>query len=203
MPISTNGRLRHGGGCAGRRAGGLVVVGQHDRQVVDVHRAVAGELALGPRRAGLVVVGQHDREVVDVHFAVQVGVAGQLGVDRSRTPDWCCRGVGAPAGDVAVIVDGRGVVEREAGGQNAAIFGVEVRDRAVLPDRGVPIAAPVAGDIDPPTTCPALLMAWPWPPPLVVPPRSDRRASGCPARYTPGYSCCRGNAVSSFVAAYQ
>ena len=59
-------------------------MGQHDRQVVDVHRAVAGELALGPRLAGLVVVGQHDRQVVDVHAAVEVRVAHSAG--RSRKP---------------------------------------------------------------------------------------------------------------------
>ena len=50
-------RTRHDGSgtarAGGRRPHGLAVVGQHDRQVVDVHRAVPGELALRPGRAGL------------------------------------------------------------------------------------------------------------------------------------------------------
>ena len=51
-------------------------VAQHDRQVVDVHRAVAGELALRPDHPRLTEMAQHDRQVVDVHPAVAIGVAG-------------------------------------------------------------------------------------------------------------------------------
>ena len=55
-------------------------VGQHDGQVVDVYRAVAGEFALAPGHAALAEVAQHDGQVVDVHFAVAVGVAGEEAV---------------------------------------------------------------------------------------------------------------------------
>ena len=40
------GRLGHGSHPGGGRADALVVVGQHDGQVVDVHLAAAGEVAL-------------------------------------------------------------------------------------------------------------------------------------------------------------
>ena len=98
-------RLRHGGNVAGsRRSERLIVVGQHDGQVVDVHRAVPGELALRPRHAGLAIMRQHNREIVDIDLAVQVGVAGQRRA-RAGSPrlagraDWshsqrcrrCCR----------------------------------------------------------------------------------------------------------------
>ena len=53
---------------------------QHDCQVVDVHRAVTGELALAPS-ARLVVMRQHDGQVVDVHLAVRVRVAGHDLID--------------------------------------------------------------------------------------------------------------------------
>ena len=46
-----NGRFRHRGDVAcGGRSEALAVVGQYDGQVVDVHRAVAGEFARAPGR---------------------------------------------------------------------------------------------------------------------------------------------------------
>ena len=92
------GRLGHG--CrAARCAGSLAVIGQHDRQVVDVHRAVAGELALAPRHAGLAVVGQHDGQVVDVDRAVAVGVAGQkVGDFRAGRDSLEVAHIGRPGG---------------------------------------------------------------------------------------------------------
>ena len=100
------------------RADALAVVRQHDRQVVDVHRAVAGELARGPRHAGLAVVGQYDRQVVDVYLAVPVGIAGQQGLQDKRL-NRVSAGVVSVAGDVAVIVDGCGVVEDKTAGQDS------------------------------------------------------------------------------------
>ena len=53
-------------------------VAQHDRQVVDVHRAagIAVHTALRPNTPRLAELGEQDRQVVDVDLAVQVGVAG-------------------------------------------------------------------------------------------------------------------------------
>ena len=69
---------------AGGRPNALVVVGQHDGQVVDVHLAVVVEVARAPaHRRALIVVRQHLGQVVDVHLAVEVGVAGQRDANRS------------------------------------------------------------------------------------------------------------------------
>src|SRR5438067_13095277 len=59
------------------RGGGAVVLCQ-DQQVGEVHRAVAGEVAVGPLGGGglAVVLGQHE-QVGEIDLPVAVGVAGQ------------------------------------------------------------------------------------------------------------------------------
>ena len=93
-------------------AGDLVVVRQHDGQVVDVHRTVAGELAVGPRLPGLVVVGQHDGQVVDVNRAVAIGVARQRRLDEKGVVHAVER---SGADDIARIIHAIGVLQVPAG----------------------------------------------------------------------------------------
>ena len=66
-------RLRHG---VDAGSSTLTEIGEHDGQVVDVQRAISGELALGPRRAGPTEIGQHDGQVVEVDPPVTVRIAG-------------------------------------------------------------------------------------------------------------------------------
>ena len=71
------GRLGDGGRCRARRGKGLAKVAQQDGQVVHIDHSVAVEIALRPAHPRLTEIGEHDRQIVDVHAAVAVGIAGQ------------------------------------------------------------------------------------------------------------------------------
>ena len=74
-------------------ADALAKIRQDDRQVVDIHLAVAEKIAGGPSHPGrLAKVRQDDRQVVDIDLAVEVGVAHERRESKgTRQPRNCWR----------------------------------------------------------------------------------------------------------------
>ena len=87
----------------------MIVIRQHDREIVDVHLVVAVHVAVSPivgtGGERLAVVRQDDGQIVDIHFRVAVDVAGIMSDGRQE------KRMDKPAGVEAIADDRAGVID--------------------------------------------------------------------------------------------
>ena len=99
-------RFGHRSRVGGSGSGALAVVSQHDREVVDVHRAIAGELALGPCHAGLAIVASTMVRSLMSTWPSRLASPGNAGVRRNASlvvpPGFC-----TPPQNVGSVVNAR------------------------------------------------------------------------------------------------